>query len=231
MSFLNIPPFWISCKLAWFLSPQLQVLSIFLLSPEKKTGEREDDVWQTLFFDFLSRRLILTQCASYQGLVDCVCVGVWFHYPPLSHFFLKNQTITDVVTEMEAPVFEGLSEQVILGASVISPVCRGGVSPLEGINLLLYQAFQLIVDADIGETRISLEILLNTIVHCGWSSLTVVEQIKWRRENKYLKKLIDFFFTVSPLTMNGELYHFHHKYIKTVTDRISKKKNPEYHVV
>lgn len=72
-----------------------------------------------------------------------------------------------MVTEMEALVFEGLSEQVILGASVISPVCRGGVNPLEGIDLLLYQAFQLILDADVAETLISLEILLNTIVRFG----------------------------------------------------------------
>lgn len=39
----------------------------------RKTGEREDDVWQMPYFDFLSGRLILTQCVSYQGLVDCVC--------------------------------------------------------------------------------------------------------------------------------------------------------------
>lgn len=102
---------------------------------KKKTGEEEDDVWQMPYFDFLSRRLILTQSVSYQGLCWLVCVGLWFHYSLLSHFFfffcffLKNQTITDVVTETETLVLEGLSEQVRLGASVISPVCFGGVAP------------------------------------------------------------------------------------------------------
>lgn len=59
-----------------------------------------------------------------------VCVGLWFHYPLLSHFFLKNQTITDVATEIETLILEGLSEQVILpGGSAISPVCCGSVNP------------------------------------------------------------------------------------------------------
>lgn len=59
-----------------------------------------------------------------------VCVGLWFHYPLLSHFFLKNQTITDVATEIETLILEGLSEQVRLpGGSAISPVCCGSVNP------------------------------------------------------------------------------------------------------
>lgn len=37
----------------------------------------------------------------------CVCAGLWFHYPLLSHFFLKNQTITDVLTEIETLVSAG----------------------------------------------------------------------------------------------------------------------------
>lgn len=54
-----------------------------------------------------------------------VCVGLWFHYPLLSHFFLKNQTITDVLTEIETPCRRGLSEQVILpGGSTIAVKCK-----------------------------------------------------------------------------------------------------------
>lgn len=52
-------------------SHQNHLFSIFFHSKEK-TGEREDDVWQMPYFDFLSGRLILTHCVSYQGLVDCV---------------------------------------------------------------------------------------------------------------------------------------------------------------
>lgn len=50
-----------------------------------ETGERKDDVWQLLYFDLLSVRLILTQCVSYQRPVDCVrCVFI--HYSRLGHF-------------------------------------------------------------------------------------------------------------------------------------------------
>lgn len=50
-----------------------------------ETGERKDDVWQLLYFDLLSVRLILTQCVSYQRPVDCVrCVFI--HYSGLGHF-------------------------------------------------------------------------------------------------------------------------------------------------
>lgn len=52
-----------------------------------------------------------------------------FITPPLSHFFLKNQTITDVATEIETLILEGLSAQVILGVLAITPVCCAGVKP------------------------------------------------------------------------------------------------------
>lgn len=125
------------------LSPAPPPLHLFPL--QRKTGEREDDVWQMLYFDFLSGRLILTHCVSW-GLLT-VCVGLWFHYPLLNHFFLKNQTITDVATEIETPILEGLSEQVILGGSAISPVCCGSANPLRKTRVQtfpFYQAFQLI---------------------------------------------------------------------------------------
>lgn len=51
----------------------------------RETAERKDDVWQLLYFDLLSVRLILTQCVSYQRPVDCVrCVFI--HYSRLGHF-------------------------------------------------------------------------------------------------------------------------------------------------
>lgn len=53
------------------LPPKPPPLHLFPL--RRKTGEREDDVWQMPYFDFLSERLILTQCVSYQGVLDCVC--------------------------------------------------------------------------------------------------------------------------------------------------------------
>lgn len=56
------------------LPPKPPPLHLFSLC--RKTGEREDDVWQMPYFDFLSGRLILTQCVSYQGHVDCVCCAL-----------------------------------------------------------------------------------------------------------------------------------------------------------
>lgn len=71
-----------------------------------------------------------TECFLPRAFLTCVCwtlISLFSAQPLL--FFLKNQTITDVVTETETLVLEGLSEQVRLGASVISPVCFVGVAP------------------------------------------------------------------------------------------------------
>lgn len=84
--FLCLPHF--GCSLIFMFSLSLTISHTLSLSEPPlhgETGERKDDVWQLLYFDLLSVRLILTQCVSYQRPVDCVrCVFI--HYSRLGHF-------------------------------------------------------------------------------------------------------------------------------------------------
>lgn len=107
---------------------QHHLLSVFFHSAEKDRREGRWCVTDATFRPSV-REINIDTVFLTRGLLT-VCVGLWFHYPLLSHFFLKNQTITDVATEIETVISEGLSEQVILpGGSAISPVCCGTVNP------------------------------------------------------------------------------------------------------
>lgn len=85
-SFLCLSHF--GCSLIFMFSLSLTIsLTLFLcLNPHSMERQaRKDDVWQLLYFDLLSVRLILTQCVSYQRPVECVrCVFI--HYSRLGHF-------------------------------------------------------------------------------------------------------------------------------------------------
>ncbi len=86
--FLCLPHFVVRSHLFFMFSLSLTISHTLSLSEPPlhgETGERKDDVWQLLYFDLLSVRLILTQCVSYQRPVDCVrCVFI--HYSRLGHF-------------------------------------------------------------------------------------------------------------------------------------------------